>query len=483
MNISEKTGDFPDWWGPMLVKELRQGMKARGFILMFVALHAAFALAMIFAALEYRRNPASFDGDWLNAVLWMIVGVQLLAFTPLRALNEIASEKKANTIELLFMSGLTPWRIVYGKWASLMFQNVLVSLAILPYAILRYYFGRVDIIADLQIIALEMLGSALLTAVALMLSSLHLVLRLVILVLIPFIVSTGAGAVAFAGSSYFGTFTAGSSFAYWCVPLFNCAVIILAMLVVAASAIAPPAENHALRLRLCALALWVPGLVLSFIGSPGVATTQYLFAAFAGFLVALVHLSSPAKLLKHHVKGFKKAKAVGAFTGAFLQPGWPGAVLFLSLVEGLLVWVVLSNTSFMGSISDVLTAGVFTLGSTLLFVPLLTSFLSKSAKQPLVRQALILLLFFIIALVLLASKPATFHFGLHPIFSLIPPISLLLMNSDWDDPARTHLQSSWLIWSTAVFGVIVVLSILRARPFWQSYFSEFRRPQVPAPLD
>ena len=40
MNIAQSR-DFPDWVGPMLVKELRQGLKARAFEVTFVSLQVS----------------------------------------------------------------------------------------------------------------------------------------------------------------------------------------------------------------------------------------------------------------------------------------------------------------------------------------------------------------------------------------------------------------------------------------------------------
>ena len=47
-----QTADFPDWFGPMLVKELRQGLKARAFV--FSA-----AVGTLHAATITDQRPAS----------------------------------------------------------------------------------------------------------------------------------------------------------------------------------------------------------------------------------------------------------------------------------------------------------------------------------------------------------------------------------------------------------------------------------------
>ena len=141
--------DFPDWLGPMIVKELRQGLKARAFVLSFVGLQAVFVLVLIYQALLYSKHPDKFDASDLNGIFWTLVGIQLMILTPLRAFTALSGEKRANTLELLFMTGLTPWRITFGKWLSLFFQAVLFLLAVLPYGILRYFFGGINLADDL----------------------------------------------------------------------------------------------------------------------------------------------------------------------------------------------------------------------------------------------------------------------------------------------------------------------------------------------
>lgn len=170
--------DFGDWIGPMLVKELRQGLKSRAFGLSFVLLQAALVLLITFSVLEYRHNPDAFKTQELSAYFWLVITVMLLLITPLRAFNDLAGERKANTLELLYMSGLTSWRIALGKWSSLVFQSWLFVLALLPYAVLRYYFGSVQLAEEGLALLWMLLASALLTALGLAVSGLSHWVRL-----------------------------------------------------------------------------------------------------------------------------------------------------------------------------------------------------------------------------------------------------------------------------------------------------------------
>src|SRR6476660_3766274 len=103
------SNDFPDWAGPMLVKELRQSMQSRSFSLTFGMLQAGVVLLLIVNVLWYSRDPARFDPRSLSAFFWMLIAAHLLVLTPLRAVNEFAGERKARTLELIYLSGLSAW--------------------------------------------------------------------------------------------------------------------------------------------------------------------------------------------------------------------------------------------------------------------------------------------------------------------------------------------------------------------------------------
>ncbi|HEY2342873.1 MAG TPA: hypothetical protein VGH90_07585, partial [Chthoniobacteraceae bacterium] len=179
MSAAAISRDFPDWLGPMLVKELRQGLRTRAFALTFVALHTIFVVVMIYFALDYAMAPGGFNPSSLSGFFWTLIALQLLVVTPCRTFNELAGERKANTLELIFMTGLTPWRITVGKWASLLFQAILFVVAVLPYGMLRYYFGGVNLISDFAVLGIMLMASAVLSAIAIAISGLPLFVRII----------------------------------------------------------------------------------------------------------------------------------------------------------------------------------------------------------------------------------------------------------------------------------------------------------------
>ena len=76
--------DFPTWLPAMLVKELRQGLRQRGFIAALVGFQVLMTLFLIFAVAG-GTGSASFD--ILQSAYWVMINVQLLIVTPLRAVS------------------------------------------------------------------------------------------------------------------------------------------------------------------------------------------------------------------------------------------------------------------------------------------------------------------------------------------------------------------------------------------------------------
>ena len=236
--------DFPTWLPPMLVKELRQGLRTRGFVGAFVVFQLLMALMMIgtvtSAALGNAGARAA-TAATVNAFFWTMLGVQLLAVTPARALGSLQSETDSRTLDLLLLTRLSAWRIVVGKWASLLAQAVLLLVAMLPYGIVRYFGGSVDLVDDAVVCAALLGGCAVVTAAGLWASGLPKIIRIAVPVVAIFFGQVWQQ--MFRTTS--GLF-AGGAWELWCL---NGALVMVFFLVTAVRRIAPPAESHVLLAR------------------------------------------------------------------------------------------------------------------------------------------------------------------------------------------------------------------------------------------
>jgi hypothetical protein len=316
--------DFPDWLSPMLVKELRQGMRSRAFLFSFLAVQAA----MMFLGLMGLLNSADGSTDWVTTFFWIITGVPLLFIMPFSGLGSISSEKTANTLDLIFLTKLTARRIVFGKWVAIVAQTLLLVSAILPYAVMRYYLGGVNIAGELKTLAWMLAGSALLTSIMVGLSPLlgrvgraifPFALFILLSILLP---SLFNAPMSMFGWGWDWRFILAMGLQIFC--------LVLLMLEVGAGKIAPVAENHSTPRRLIALLSILTALVYSFVpAANGIIWTLPIFFAAPALIGAVCE---PVREVPSIYRPFLRFGFPGRALGRLLYPGWPAGVLFSLLL-------------------------------------------------------------------------------------------------------------------------------------------------------
>ncbi len=169
--------DFSDRYPPMVVKELRQGMRAAMFVRPFVLLHIG---ALIALSSEFFENQGASPpvpgglpgGGRLSALFWSlefpalwVVAFIVIAFVmPLRGFTALREESHGCNSELLLLGGLTRWQIICGKWLVQMLLCGLALISLLPYILARYFIGAVDVLESLLLVVILMGTSAALSA-------------------------------------------------------------------------------------------------------------------------------------------------------------------------------------------------------------------------------------------------------------------------------------------------------------------------------
>jgi ABC-type transport system involved in multi-copper enzyme maturation permease subunit len=125
----------------MLVKELRQGMRAPLFITPFIVVHLAATLAI---ALEYKNG----SGRDLNSPFWIVTFLVVGVIMPLRGFSALREECDGGNSSLLILSGLTRWQIVRGKWLVQIVLSGLTFVSLMPYMLVRYFLGGFELIPN-----------------------------------------------------------------------------------------------------------------------------------------------------------------------------------------------------------------------------------------------------------------------------------------------------------------------------------------------
>lgn len=458
--------EFPERLGPVLIKELRQGLRSGLFVLPFVVLPAALALVAVWAlSIDNIANAR----NGVESCFWIALIVPVLFLTPLRALVAIRSEREARTLELLQLTPLTAWRIVLAKWSSLQAQSLLWVAALLPFLVLRYFFGAMNLADQLLVLLWVVVAGAVLTAFGLVVSTLPRVAFWLALTGIVFLGLLGLWSLVialFSGGGFYRYLAfsrGGPSAAAHVLLLLVIAHTGYLALAFAAAQIAPPAENHAVRLRGGTLGLfaWFT-LAPVLLPAPDQQARWPILAVaiVAAALFAIVELATERTPLLAHVRPFARLGAAGRFLAAAFLPGWPSALVCFSAMTVLFGAIVVWSHSGRSVEQGTLVA-LFWLAVVL---PRAVQGLLRSERAA--RPALHLVLH--LSGPLVAGVIAMFSFALGQgqlLPALLFPSSLwwlLAFESIRFGPLVTPVVIGTALWVT----ILVTLFFRHSRPYW-----------------
>jgi hypothetical protein len=160
--VNTRVNELPDWLGPMLVRELRQAMRSPLFLVPFVSVHGVAMIALL-VEFNYLQSIDSAGTRYLEfagpASFWISVTVVLAGVLPMRGFSALHDEMKSRNVELVLMSGLSRWRFVFGQWLVQASLSGLLFVSLIPYIIVRYFFGGVEV-AETAMLSVAVLGAA-----------------------------------------------------------------------------------------------------------------------------------------------------------------------------------------------------------------------------------------------------------------------------------------------------------------------------------
>lgn len=339
-----KISDFSDRLNPMLVKELRQGMRGIGFVSLFVGFQMLLCIILLMTA--YVAAPET-AGSKLSGIITTFFFIACVVVQPLRGLAALNQEIKGDTIDLLSMTRLNAWKITYGKWLSIVAQSALLLTAIIPYLILRYFFGDMQLFSEILMLITLFILSATLTAVAVGISAIPSTLvRFIFPILVLFSMISGLPSLIFGGRMGFDILDLTtlhdlkSALTYLGV-LTVFAYIIWISLDFGTSIIAPASENRATRRRLISLGYLIL-LLITFLAIDFSPMGTAVLASILCVPVVIISLSENNHLLPVTTAPFTRKGALGKISKYFLYPGWASGLFYTLLLYGLIQGASLS---------------------------------------------------------------------------------------------------------------------------------------------
>lgn len=338
--------DFPIWVPSALVKELRQGLRTPTFILMASLFPSLLSFFFLFSFIVNPLDGKPFiSPDGCQAIFWITMVATLLFIMPLRASSSIRDELLSRNNELLLLTRQSAGRIVLGKWISFMAQSLLIVFISLPFFLIRYYYGEINLVQDVTLFFLLYVGSGILTAYTLWASAMPSLLRIGAFFLL------GIGVLTLS-SNYMdlNLFRGdlGNGLLLTFLILADAFLVISSLLLLAAEWFSPAAQNTAAPLRKLLLAFFVISIIplpfLETASSPiqSIMSGQILFMMIYGAFLMIVNLTDPAYLLPIHVEQMNN-KRFSRLRQILFLPGLPGGVFFtllLSILATLAVYLV-----------------------------------------------------------------------------------------------------------------------------------------------
>jgi len=338
MNAALAITDFPDRLSPMVVKELRQGLRTRLFGGVMLVLHL---LLILFTLMSGGAGNAAEVSGWFDGIITLVLCVIL----PLRGFSAVADELKARTLDMLVLTRLSAGRIVFGKWASIASQSLLIALSVLPYVVARYVFGGLDLFGEVTALFYKWLAGVVVAAVVIALSTQRQFWLRAVIIGLPLLMG-GCGMASFfmlsrmsAGSGVpittFSVFGMGGGGGSVSVPvILGLAVwVIFFCLGLAATRIAPAASLLAVVKRSVHLAVLLILLLLAWETSMGAELT--VVSATLLSLVMLDVLTERVNEVPSVYATFYRHGWAGRVVLAFLAPGWVTGFVYSLLLTGL----------------------------------------------------------------------------------------------------------------------------------------------------
>ena len=252
---------FGDWLNPILVKETRQALKSRQFVVTFsVLLFAAFAWTIIGSLSMMPQIYTTPSAPRMLIGYYIVLAIPMLLVVPLAAYRSLEGEIDDGTLELLSITTMLPWQIVLGKLASASLQMVLYFVALFPCVAYAYTLRGVDLPTTLIIIGLLIAAGLILTVVAIFFAPLSRgrtgrIGTLLAVLMILLAAEWGIGAMVVSMIWY------GNSLTTEWVVFITSAVLLIGMalcnllLTATATQLTPESENRSTRIRLAVLIL------------------------------------------------------------------------------------------------------------------------------------------------------------------------------------------------------------------------------------
>ncbi|WP_208729892.1 ABC transporter permease [Corallococcus exercitus] len=156
--VPAMTSDRWEKWGdrlnPLVVKEVRQGLRTRVFWVCFGLLLAACLVLSLIAFGNTHASTYTREGRTYFFSFFVCLALVHFGVIPFNAYRSLAREREDETWSLLLLTGLGPRRILAGKVASFLVQAALYASAVGPFLLFSYFLNGIDLPTILMVLVM-----------------------------------------------------------------------------------------------------------------------------------------------------------------------------------------------------------------------------------------------------------------------------------------------------------------------------------------
>ncbi len=346
--------------GPIVVKEIRQGLRARVFAVCFGLLLSGCLIISLVAAAEVEGENLVDRGPRYFQLFLIALAIVEFFVIPYGAFRAMSREQEDETWVLLALTGLGPRRIVRGKVASALAQGLLYASACAPFVLFSYYLNGVDLPTVLVALAMAAAWSTLLVCLGVAIATQahsrigRAVAHLLMLAILFLATAAGIGWAALLAKEGGRLVSAEHGFQAACLVITFWSLSSAALLSEAsASGLALVSENSARGPRLVMAVQVLSALAVGF--AVAALGRDHRDVATGGSILTSLHLVVCGAFAISERDGFSRAFARSR---SFFKPGAVrGFLLILALLfVCTLAWEVLNNPASSGNYHSLLLA-------------------------------------------------------------------------------------------------------------------------------
>jgi hypothetical protein len=180
---------------PILVKETRQALKSRQFIITFlIVLLGCWIVSFIGIAVVGPQIYFAAAGPGMLAAYYTILIIPLSLVVPFTAFRSLAAEQEENTFDLLSITTLGSRQIVTGKLTSALVQMVVYLSAVSPCIAFTFLLRGVDAITVAVLMTVAVLGCIALSMASLLIGAVARVRNTQVIISVALVLAlAGAG--------------------------------------------------------------------------------------------------------------------------------------------------------------------------------------------------------------------------------------------------------------------------------------------------